>query len=145
MGGVVMARPIELDDLKAQRICAAIAAGNTRRCAAAAAGVSVDSLITWVRRGRSGEEPFAAFAARVQKADAEAEEAKVKVIGDAAEDGSWQAAAWWLERRRRRTWRRPPMEQAPSQDTDYSQLTDAQLEQALTAAQELRKKAAANG
>jgi hypothetical protein len=59
-----------------------------------------------MQRGRDGEEPFAAFLAHLQKADAEAEAAAVKVIVRAAQDGTWQAAAWWLERRRSQRWAR---------------------------------------
>ena len=93
-------RPTKLDDLTAKRICDAIATGNTRRCAAEAAGISYAAVKHWVQRGRAGEEPFAAFLARLQKADADAEAKAVKVIVDAAQGGTWQAAAWWLERRR---------------------------------------------
>jgi hypothetical protein len=53
-----------------------------------------------------GAEPFAAFLARLEKADAEAEAKAVKVIVDAAQDGTWRAAAWWLERRRPDRWAR---------------------------------------
>jgi transposase len=86
-------RPTKLDDLTAKRICDAIATGNTGRCAATAAGVSYATIKQWVRRGRAGEEPFAAFLARLQKADAEAEAKQVKVIVDAAQASTWQAAA----------------------------------------------------
>jgi transposase len=99
-------RPTKLDDLTAKRICDAIATGNTRRCAATAAGVSYATIKQWVRRGRAGEEPFAAFLARLEKADAEDEAKAVKGIVDAAQAGTWQAAAWWLERRRSDRWAR---------------------------------------
>ncbi len=72
-------RPTKLDDLTGKRVCDAIATGNTRRCAATAAG---------------------------EKADAEAEARQVTVIVDAAQAGAWQAAAWWLERRRSDRWAR---------------------------------------
>jgi transposase len=99
-------RPTKLDDLTAKRICDAVATGNTRRCAATAAGVSYATIKHWLQRGRAGEEPFAAFLARLEKADAEAEARAVKVIVDAAQAGTWQAAAWWLERRRSDRWAR---------------------------------------
>jgi transposase len=99
-------RPTKLDDLTAKRICDAIATGNTRRCAATAAGVTYTTIKHWLQRGRAGEEPFAAFLARLEKADAEAEAKAVKVIVDAAQAGTWQAAAWWLERRRSDRWAR---------------------------------------
>jgi hypothetical protein len=99
-------RPTKLDDLVAKRIYDAVAAGNTRRGAAAMAGVGYSTLKGWVQRGRAGEEPFAALLARLEKADVEAEAKRVKVITDAAEGGTWTAAAWWLERRRPDRWAR---------------------------------------
>lgn len=139
--GALMGRPTVLDDLVAQRICAAIAEGNTRRCAAQAAGVSVSALKEWMQRGRAGREPYTSFLAKLEKADAEAEAKAVKVITDAALSGTWQSAAWWLERRRRNTWRRPAQEQErPDTSADVTKCSDEQLLAAVEAARVLREK-----
>lgn len=127
----VTGRPTVLDDLKAKRICDAVAAGNTRRCAAATAGIAYATMKLWVQRGKKGEQPYLAFLARLEKADAEAEEAAVKEILVAARDGSWQAAAWWLERRRRQTWRRP--DQPREREEDLSAVDDEKLWEAVEA------------
>lgn len=70
-----------------------------RRAAAAHVGICEDTLATWARR-------YPAFLADIQKAEAEAEVQAVAVIRQAANDGTWQAAAWWLERRRHEDYRR---------------------------------------
>jgi hypothetical protein len=129
-------RPTKLDDLLAKRICDSVAAGNTRRCAAQAAGIAYSTLKEWVRRGDEGEEPFAAFLARLEKADGEAEERHVRNIETAAARGSWQASAWWLERRRRYSgWRRPaPL--ATLTERRPTLAADENLEAAARASQE---------
>jgi transposase len=94
-----VARPTKYTPERAQQIVDALTAGNTRRAAAAAAGVSEDSLERWLGR-------FAGFAGAIQKAEAEAELDHVGTIQAAAANGSWQASAWWLERRRSDDWGR---------------------------------------
>jgi hypothetical protein len=75
-----------------ERVCTALAAGNTRRAACAFAGISEDTLANWLRR-------HSEFADAVQKAEGDAEVRNVAIISRAAQQGTWQAAAWWLERR----------------------------------------------
>lgn len=90
--------PPKLDAERVDRIIESISLGNSRETAAAAGGVCVRTLLNWIARGRAGEAPFDAFAARVKKADGEAEGEMVAVVRNAALTGTWQAAAWWLER-----------------------------------------------
>ena len=52
------------------------------------------------------QQEFPQFSQSIKKADAEAEMAMIDVIRTAAENGTWQAAAWWLERRHPESWRR---------------------------------------
>lgn len=74
-----------------------VARGFTHRDAAAGAGINPGSLTTWLYRGRTAlarqdagedipesEQVYAAFAAQVEDAKAQARAAKVKVIEDAA-------------------------------------------------------------
>lgn len=97
-------RPTKLDETRAEAIEKSIAAGGSRLSAAAAAGVHDSTLREWLQRGAKGEEPYAAFRARIKRAEAEAEQAMVGIVREAALDGTWQAAAWWLERRRAKTY-----------------------------------------
>ena len=94
-----MGRPSKLDDLVAQRIVQAVETGAPWYMAAAAGGVCRATLKAWKARARNGEEPYAAFLARLEKAEANGAVAMLDVIQDAARKGTWQAAAWVMERR----------------------------------------------
>jgi hypothetical protein len=115
-----MARPLTYSPERAQRITQALAAGNTRRAAAAGGGISEDTLARWVRR-------YAGFAEAIKSAEAEAERAHVGNIVRAAAEGTWQASAWWLERRRPEDWRRRDhVEHDVSGTIEHVQLETAQ-------------------
>lgn len=92
-----MARPTKYTKARAATICEAIKAGNTRKVAAALAGVGESTVFDWLAR-------FQSFRTAIQKAEAEAESHHVGRIVQAADDGTWQASAWWLERRRHADW-----------------------------------------
>lgn len=94
-----MGRPHMLDDLVAQRIVEAVELGAPLYLAAQAGGVTALTLRKWRLRGEAGEEPFAAFLSRLEKARAGGAVNALKVIRKAAEQGTWTAAAWLLERR----------------------------------------------
>lgn len=65
--------------------------------AAQAAGIGVETLRGWRRRGESGEEPYATLLAQLLQAKAERQ---AELMSDLDELGtrSWQAKAWLLER-----------------------------------------------
>jgi hypothetical protein len=67
--------------------------------AAAAGGISKQTLKNWRHRAAAGEEPFLSFFARLEKAEACGAVAALSCIQEAAAKGTWQAAAWMLERR----------------------------------------------
>lgn len=85
-------KPIELDEARRGRLLAALEAGATLRMAAAAAGVSEDTLSRW-RRNRPG------LQAEMDQAEAQGAVKALEQIRAAAQGGAWQAAAWMLERR----------------------------------------------
>ena len=111
-----MGRPCKLDDLTAERIVQAVKIGAPWYMAAAAGGVNAATLRDWKARAKDGEEPFAAFYARLQKAEAEGACAVLDIIQSAAREGTWQAAAWILERRYPKQFalRKPEPQQAPA-------------------------------
>jgi len=76
-----------------EQICNALLLGTDRVSAAHFAGVSYESFRSWVRRGESGEKPFAAFAAAVQKAEADAVVRLVGHIESAIESKSFPCRA----------------------------------------------------
>jgi transposase len=102
-----MGRPTKLNDETQNRIVTALRAGNYQETAARYAGISVDTFYEWMRRGT--QEPgsiYAKFSEAVEIAKAAAEVRDVALIDRAAEEGSWQAAAWKLERKFPHRWGR---------------------------------------
>jgi hypothetical protein len=92
-----MARPSKYTPATVKKITDALSAGNTRRAAAAYAGIDVRTMERWARR-------YAAFAASLLQVEAACEVGHVAAITKAARDGDWKASAWWLERRRHADW-----------------------------------------
>lgn len=88
-----------------ERIVAFLRAGNYVETASACAGIHKDTFYEWCKKGRKGEEPFAAFVEAVDRAIAESEARDVALIGKAA-TVNWQAAAWRLERKMPHKWGR---------------------------------------
>lgn len=100
-------------------IVKALEGGNTHRTAAHLAGVSPGTMRNWMRRGRDGEAPFAAFVDAVKRAESTGEGELVATIRSAAADPKyWTAAAWLLERRNPKVWgRKDRLAPAQAQET----------------------------
>jgi hypothetical protein len=88
-----MARPSKRTPECEARLLDALRAGNTRKAACHYAGIGVQTLDDWRDRFRD-------FRDAIEKAEGDAEVRMVAQIAQAAQTGTWQAAAWWLERRR---------------------------------------------
>ena len=99
-----MGRPTKLDDLVAQRIVSAIAAGASRTGAAKSARVARASLFDWLARGRDGEQPYADFLDRVREAEGTVETLVATALQTAIANGHVGAMCFWLERRRHEEW-----------------------------------------
>lgn len=82
-----------------ERIADAIRAGNYAQVAARYGGIGESTYYEWLRRGGEGEAPFVEFMEAVKEAEAQAEVRNMALIQQAAQGGTWQAAAWYLERR----------------------------------------------
>lgn len=93
-----MGRPSKLDKKVTDKIVSYLRAGSYIETAAAASGITKQTLHSWLRRGADGEEPYAAFCEEVETAQAEGEVRCLALIASAAQK-QWQAAAWLLERR----------------------------------------------
>lgn len=142
-------RPSKLTVAVQARIVEALEAGQFLATAARAAGVHPSTVRRWVERGeaeeqrrtdggaaRVTEQPFHAFAAAVEQADATAEGRAVATI-TASPD--WRAAAWYLERRHPTTWggraamfgqgEPEPAVADPCEGLDLTVLTDAELDE----------------
>lgn len=112
-----MPRQTKLTKQIIERVERCLSRGNTRITAAAVSGVARSSFNEWLRRGAraaeadvipAGEELYAEFYTRVDKAWGEATEEMIDVIRDAGmgDDPQWQAIAWLLERTRPRQFAR---------------------------------------
>ena len=114
-----MARPHKLDEDKIARVVEALRAGNYMETAAAYAGISKSILYKWLANGREVRQKVAKggiasdleakqleLLDAVEKARAEAEVRNVHLIQQAAQGGTWQAAAWFLERSHPGKWGR---------------------------------------
>lgn len=132
-----MARPTLLNDILTQAVCNSLRAGNSRRCAAAAAGVTYATLCNWLMWGRNEKEPYATFFGRIEKVEAEAEAECVEKIRNGLP--GWQGSAWWLERRRRRTWKRPVTPVDRDEREDLTKVDDEKLWEAVQALQKEKK------
>lgn len=74
-----------------------LTAGNPRRWAAAACGISHETLYQWRRLARKGHEPYRQLFAEIDKAMYQAAVRNVMHVNKAAAK-DWRAAAYWLER-----------------------------------------------
>jgi hypothetical protein len=104
-------RPTELDSPKIDTLVNALRAGNYFEHACSFAGLAPSTVYRWLERGRKeqeavskGKDPnddeghYVELCNTIEKARAEAIVRNVGLIQKAANDGTWQAAAWWLER-----------------------------------------------
>jgi transposase-like protein len=108
-----------LDEAKQKLIVDALTAGNYIETAAKIAGVAPASIYSWLDKGRTASDLIQAghdidendriymeFAEAVEKARAQAEARNLLLIQQAAQSGTWQAAAWYLERSFPKRWGR---------------------------------------
>lgn len=143
------ARPGRIPLLNTQtqdKIVSAVRAGSYLDDAAALAGVSRHALFEWLAKGRQAQEKantghdltdretlYADFTDAVETARAEAQLRNVAIIQKAANEGTWQAAAWFLERTNPRKWGRfetvevGVAEDRPVEVSDIASLLDQRI------------------
>ena len=107
---------VKLDDRRRERLLEALRAGNYIETACAYAGVSKSSFYNYLSQAREARDKDSepskheAWAMElldaVEKARADAEVRNVHLIQQAAQGGTWQAAAWFLERSMPGKWAR---------------------------------------
>lgn len=103
-----MARPLKLTPKVQETICNAIKAGNYSEIAARYAGIGSATFYKWMALGDgdTAESPYKEFREAVESARAVAEVRNIGLIQQAANNGTWQAAAWYLERTAPNRWGR---------------------------------------
>lgn len=90
-----------------EQLCALIRDGHYLAHAAEAVGVHRSTVHRWLQRGAEAKSgPYRAFYDAFKKAEAELQQRCLERIQQAADNGTWQAAAWLLERRFPRYWSR---------------------------------------
>lgn len=89
----------KLTDEAVKRLGEAWAAGATDRIAAGYAGVGYTTLNVWIAAAKAGDPECRRVLDARDVHTARSAMAALRVVGAAAEDGQWQAAAWLLERR----------------------------------------------
>lgn len=82
-----------------------LAHGAPVQTACAAVGINRSTFYDWKEKGEAGQEPFATFFHEVERAEAQAEMARLQIVEEATRE-DWKAAIWWLERRHPETWGR---------------------------------------
>lgn len=93
-------RPTKFTPDTQNKLVQAIQMGATYEHAAAYAGISYNTFNEWMKKGedaKSGE--FLEFSEAIKEAEGRAVIGWLAKIEKAANDGTWQAAAWKLERR----------------------------------------------
>jgi len=104
-----MGRHTKLTPETHNKIIQALKAGNYLETAAQYANIDQATVHRWLNRGADETEPdprYREFREAVQNARAEAEARNVALIQKAANEGTWQAAAWFLERTAHSRWGR---------------------------------------
>lgn len=99
-------------------VVAHLEAGNYVETAAQAAGVNKVTLYDWLKKGATGEEPYAGFSNAVVSAQAKAEARDVQRM-DVHGLMNWQATAWRLERRHPDRWGRRDRVEVQQETTHY--------------------------
>lgn len=104
-------RPDLLTETRLDKIEQAVRGGSTREDAARYAGIGASTLYEWLAEGRhltanppkvpaARDRLLMELAERLERADGSMAVLMVGRVIQAANSGTWQAAAWWLERRR---------------------------------------------
>lgn len=103
-----MGRPLKLTPKVQETICNAIRAGSYSEIAARYAGISAPTFYKWMALGdgEHAKAPYKEFREEVESARAAAEVRNIGLIQQAANSGTWQAAAWFLERTAPARWGR---------------------------------------
>lgn len=96
-----MARPTELTVPLQNAVAADVKRGCSFADAAMVNGITATTLFNWRRRGKAGEEPFAAFFEALETARAESKKEAIDWVRNgtlASGAPDWKSQAWWLER-----------------------------------------------
>lgn len=128
-----MPRPSKLTPAVQERIIQALQAGNYVETAARYAGVAPTTFYRWMEQGeQDGANPlYREFRDAVESARAQAEVRSIALIQQAAQNGTWQAAAWFLERSHPHRWGRFQRTEVSGRDGGPVEVDVASLERKI--------------
>ncbi len=124
-------RPTALTPQVQKGICASIAAGCYVETAVQLAGISRRVFYDWLKRGHSGEEPFAEFLHTVQVAISSSERDAIKLV-------KITDPKWWLGHRFRDRWGSSERRDEP-QKPEIPEATGAAFDPSLLTVPELKR------
>ena len=115
-------KPPSRNDPRVQVLLAALEQGQFVSTSCDAAGIHRSTVARWVKRGEeaqiameidgvdidASELAYCDISDAIKKAQATAQSQALSVIQKAAQNGTWQAAAWYLERAYPQRWGRFP-------------------------------------
>ena len=106
-------RPSKFTPHTRQKLLEALRAGNYRETACQYAGISHQTLRNWILKAEQPDAPdeYIEFVEAIKKAEADAEVTDIALIRQAAQGGTWQAAAWIRERKNPERWGRREQQQ----------------------------------
>lgn len=139
-----MGRKTKLTPERQDKIVQLIRAGNFANQAALAGGISEATYYNWLKQGEiarsrkergerltASQRSFLNFLEAIKGAEAEAEARNVALIQQAAQSGTWQAAAWFLERKHATRWGRKDTTKLEATvnkaEVDLAELSDEEL------------------
>jgi transposase len=134
--------PCKLTDEVHKQIVAHLRIGAYVETAAAAAGIVKSTFYDWLRRGETGEEPFASFSADVARVTAEVEIELLCEVRTGDKD-RWRSAMTLLERKFPKRWGQRTELTLKNSDSPTKEAFDALTDDELEA--ELRKALASGG
>lgn len=101
-------RPTKFTPETIKKLLTALSQGNYRETACRYAGISHQTLRNWIAKAETPDAPpeYVEFLEALEKAEADAEVLDIAIIRQAAQGGTWQAAAWIRERKNPERWGR---------------------------------------
>lgn len=106
-----MARHTKLTPEVTKRLLEAFSVGATHRIACEYAGIDTQTMYNWIEKGQAGRVPYVGFVEQLKASQGQAAVGWLAKIEKAANEGTWQAAAWKLERRYPHEYGRTVLEQ----------------------------------
>lgn len=129
-------RPSKLTPEVQDKVVQAILAGNYQDTAAQYAGIGTTTFYRWMEKGAEDDAPqmYRDFREAVESANATAEVRDVALITQAAQSGTWQAAAWKLERKFPQRWGRFQRTEITGRDGGPIEVDAASIERKIAEA-----------